>query len=69
MERSADAAISKSAGGRESMTGPPGDMTETPDPQKADMDAAFGVLAMAHLIGGVFLHADSSRLIPRSAFD
>ena len=32
MERSADAAISKSASGRESMTGPPGDMTETPDP-------------------------------------
>jgi hypothetical protein len=32
MERSADAAISKSASGRESMTSPPGDMTETPDP-------------------------------------
>jgi hypothetical protein len=25
-------AICRSAGGRESMTGPPGDMTETPDP-------------------------------------
>jgi hypothetical protein len=31
MDRSADAAINKSAGCRESMTSPPEDMTETPD--------------------------------------
>ena len=57
--RSADAAICKSAGGRGSMTGPPGDMTETPDPgRKAGMDALSDVLRVAHLTGGVFLHAD-----------
>jgi hypothetical protein len=31
MERSVDPATNKSAGGRESMTSPPEDMTETPD--------------------------------------
>ena len=41
------------------MTGAPGDMTETPDPDmKADMDALSDVLRVAHLTGGVFLHAD-----------
>ena len=53
------AAIGRSAGGRGSMTGPPGDMTETPDPDRnADMDALSDVLRVAHLTGGVFLHAD-----------
>ena len=41
------------------MIGPPGDMTETPDPDtKAVMDALSDVLRVAHLTGGVFLHAD-----------
>ena len=41
------------------MTGPPGDMTETPHPDmKAVMDALSDVLRVAHLTGGVFLHAD-----------
>jgi len=31
MDRSADPAINKSAGARESMIGPPEEMTETPD--------------------------------------
>src|SRR6476661_7164441 len=57
--RSADAAICKSGGGRESMTGPPADMTETPDPdRKAGMDALSDVLRVANLTGGVFLHAE-----------
>src|SRR5712672_723638 len=57
--RSADAAICRSAGGRRSMTGPPGDMTETPNSdRKADMDALSDVLRVAHLTGGVFLHAE-----------
>jgi AraC-like DNA-binding protein len=41
------------------MTGPPEDMTETPDPgRKAGMDALSDVLRVAHLTGGVFLHAE-----------
>ena len=41
------------------MTGPPGDVTETPHPdRKAVMDALSDVLRVAHLTGGVFLHAD-----------
>jgi AraC-like DNA-binding protein len=41
------------------MTGPPEDMTKTPDEdRKADMDALSDVLRVAHLTGGVFLHAD-----------
>jgi AraC-like DNA-binding protein len=41
------------------MTCPPGDMTETPDPdRKAGVDALSDVLRVAHLTGGVFLHAD-----------
>ena len=41
------------------MTGPPGDMTETPHPDmKAVMDALSDVLRVAHLTGGVFPHAD-----------
>jgi hypothetical protein len=41
------------------MTGPPGDMTETPYPgRKAGMDALSDVLRVAQLTGGVFLHAD-----------
>jgi AraC-like DNA-binding protein len=41
------------------MIGPPGDMTETPDPgTTADVDALSDVLRVAHLTGGVFLHAD-----------
>src|SRR5437660_2375397 len=41
------------------MTGPPGGMTETPEPdRKAGMDALSDVLRVAHLTGGVFLHAD-----------
>jgi len=41
------------------MTGSPGDMTETPDPDRnAAMDALSDVLRVAHLTGGVFLHAD-----------
>jgi len=41
------------------MIGPPGDMTETPDPDgKGDMDALSDVLKVAHLTGGVFLHAE-----------
>src|ERR1700693_449612 len=51
--------IGKTAGRRSSITGPPGDMTETPDSdKKADMDALSDVLRVAHLTGGVFLHAD-----------
>src|SRR5207342_2398466 len=43
------------------MTGPPADMTETPDPdRKAGMDALSDVLRVAHLTGGVFLHAEFS---------
>ena len=39
--RSADAAICKAVGGPASKTGPPADMTETPDSdRKAGMDAA-----------------------------
>src|SRR5947207_13742547 len=57
--RSGDTAICKLASGRGSMTAPPGDMTETPDPgRKAGMDALSDVLRVAHLTGGVFLHAD-----------
>jgi AraC-like DNA-binding protein len=41
------------------MIGPPGDMTETLDPGRtAGMDALSDVLRVAHLTGGVFLHAD-----------
>src|SRR5262249_8239251 len=41
------------------MTGPPEVMTETPDPdRKAGMDALSDVLRVAHLTGGVFLHAE-----------
>src|SRR6266571_7173946 len=41
------------------MTGPPGNMTETPDPaRRVGMDALSDVLRVAHLTGGVFLHAD-----------
>ena len=41
------------------MTGAPEDMTETPDPvRKAGMDALSDVLRVAHLTGGVFLHAE-----------
>ena len=40
------------------MTGPPADMTETPDPgKKSGMDALSDVLRVTHLTGGVFLHA------------
>src|SRR3954462_11307635 len=55
----ADAPICKSVGGPTSITGPPGGMTKTPDPdRKAGMDALSDVLRVAHLTGGVFLHAD-----------
>src|SRR6201985_3329539 len=41
------------------MAGLPGDMTETPDRDRnGDMDALSDVLRVAHLTGGVFLHAD-----------
>src|SRR6185369_15480348 len=41
------------------MIGPPEDMTETPDPvRRAGMDALSDVLRVAHLTGGVFLHAE-----------
>jgi hypothetical protein len=41
------------------MTGPPGNMTETPFPgRKVGMDALSDVLRVAQLTGGVFLHAD-----------
>jgi AraC-like DNA-binding protein len=41
------------------MIGPPQDMTETPDRgRKPAMDALSDVLRVAHLTGGVFLHAD-----------
>src|SRR5438874_6731042 len=41
------------------MAGPPANMTETPNPgRKAGMDALSEVLRVAHLTGGVFLHAD-----------
>src|SRR6266571_5226494 len=57
--RSADAVVCKSAGDRRSMIGPPEDMTETPDPaRKAGVDALSDVLRVAHLTGGVFLHAE-----------
>jgi AraC-like DNA-binding protein len=43
------------------MTGPPGDMTKTPDPARTEcMDALSDVLRVAHLTGGVFMHADFS---------
>ena len=41
------------------MTGPPAGMTETPvSDKKSVMDALSDVLRVAHLTGGVFLHAD-----------
>src|ERR1700732_4144972 len=41
------------------MAGPPANMTETPNPgRKAGMDALSEGLRVAHLTGGVFLHAD-----------
>lgn len=41
------------------MTGPPGVMTETPEAcWKAAMDALSDVLRVAHVTGGVFLHAE-----------
>src|SRR5258705_4521436 len=41
------------------MAGPPANMTETLNPgRKAGMDALSDVLRVAHLTGGVFLHAD-----------
>src|SRR5207248_11502910 len=41
------------------MAGPPANMTETPNPgRKAGMDALSEVLRVAHLTGGVFLHAE-----------
>jgi AraC family transcriptional regulator, alkane utilization regulator len=54
------------------MTASPGDMTETPNPdRKVGMDALSDVLRVAHLTGGVFLHAEffepwcmSARLAP-----
>jgi AraC-like DNA-binding protein len=42
-----------------SMIAPPGDMTETPNSGgERHMDALSDVLRMAHLTGGVFLHAE-----------
>ena len=40
------------------MIDPPGDMTETPDCGGSGMDALSDVLRVAHLTGGVFLHAE-----------
>jgi AraC-like DNA-binding protein len=41
------------------MIGTPGDMTGTPDPgNNTGMDALSDVLRVAHLTGGVFLHAE-----------
>src|SRR5712671_3690095 len=41
------------------MAGPPANMTETLSPdRKVGMDALSDVLRVAHLTGGVFLHAD-----------
>src|SRR5262249_25742838 len=41
------------------MTGAPGDMTATPDPdRKVPMDALSDVLRVVNLTGGVFLHAE-----------
>ena len=41
------------------MTGAPRDMTKTPaSDRKVGMDALSDVLRVAHLTGGVFLHAD-----------
>src|SRR5258708_32251128 len=57
--RSAGAAIFRSAGAGAAMTHPPGNMTGTPDPaREAGMDALSDVLRVAHLTGGVFLHAE-----------
>src|SRR5438046_6767426 len=57
--RSAGAAIFRLAGAGAAMTDPPENMTGTPDPgRKAGMDALSDVLRVAHLTGGVFLHAD-----------
>src|SRR5258708_24324091 len=57
--RSAGAAIFGSAGAYAAMTRPPGNMTGTPDPaREAGMDALSDVLRVAHLTGGVFLHAE-----------
>src|SRR5947209_6479928 len=48
-----------SAASRASMTRPPRDMTETPHRARRDgMDALSDVLRVAHLTGGVFLHAE-----------
>src|SRR6478752_5672909 len=59
MNRSANAAICRPAGFRGSMTGPPEDMTQTPaSDREAGMDALSDVLRVAHLTGGVFLHAE-----------
>ena len=41
------------------MTTPPEEMTGTPDKlEEGDMDALSDVLRVAHLTGGVFLHAE-----------
>jgi AraC-like DNA-binding protein len=40
------------------MIGAPGGMTETPDLTRSALDALSDVLRVAHLTGGVFLHAD-----------
>ena len=57
--RLAHAVICRLPVDRASMTGPPGDMTETPaSDRKVGMDALSDVLRVAHLTGGVFLHAD-----------
>src|SRR5438270_10312232 len=57
--RSAGAAIFRLAGAGAAMTDPPENMTGTPDPaREAGMDALSDVLRVAHLTGGVFLHAE-----------
>ena len=56
MDRSADPTISKSVGCRESMTGPPGDMTETPD---------RSLLLMIRLM--VWAHRPHCTLLPRQS--
>src|SRR5215470_2108647 len=57
--RLADVALCRRNATRWFMTETPGKMTETPDlARKAGMDALSDVLRVAHLTGGVFLHAE-----------
>src|SRR6516164_11661823 len=54
----AGAAICRGTNRRGSMTAPPADMTKTPIPDRKQVWTHSDVLRVAHLTGGVFLHAE-----------